>query len=270
MKGRAIFKPILMTSLLLSGLPEVSAAQAVDSEVVSKTPEEMVPPVDRTGSQTARDAVAQARLAHQRARSALGAVERFVESQIRTTGGFKELRFDVQQKRLAWHQLQRPILDLLQQDEDYAKLNQEKETARQIIQDLFDDQKADYLTVLPHAKQALEAGKKMTRKQVIALALDPAVEDARLVFIESNNRLRAALDAARKDALQSPAMQIARQEVESCRRRIDEARAQLDVALAREAAAELRRADKVEAIRKQRQIVETTDKPKERPKSKPD
>lgn len=211
--------------------------------------EAMVPPVDRSESTKAREELVAARLALIRAQSSMMSNARTIDTQMRATSSYKSIELEVQRARARYEAIQRPILDALSRDEEYARLNQDAESARQIIAQLVAEQKKDFLDLLPHAKAALEAGRRMTRAEVIALALDPAVEEARLDMIGAYNKLRQLTSSYRREASRAEGVRIATQDLEAARARVEAASQALAAALEREAEADRVRDQRIEQLR---------------------
>ncbi len=240
----------------------VMATLAIASDAVAQeTPggsrravQDRVPPVDRSESRAAREAFVQARLNLMRAQGSVGDVQRFAEARLRATDEFKQLRTDVQRARNRWYELQRPVLELLREDDAYARLVNEKQSARQLIAGLIEEQKADYLTLLPHAKEAMEAGKKVSRAELIALALDPVSEAARQEFVAASRKLREAVAVAQRAAGESMSVKIAREEIAACEARVNETRMQLEEAIRQEEQEERDRQKKIDAIRAGKEV----------------
>lgn len=243
---------LVLIAAALSAVPIASPAFAQSRGGTALTPEEieaMVPPVDRTESSKARQELVEARLALIRAQSTVTSNSRAIDSQMRATNSYKSVEIEVQRARARYEAIQKPILDALMKDEEYAKLNQDAETARQIIAQLVFEQKKDFLDLLPHAKAALEAGRRMTRAEVIALALDPAVEEARMDMVAAYNKLRSLTSAYRREASRGEGVRIATQDLEAARARVEAASQALGAALEREAEADRIRDQRIEQIK---------------------
>jgi hypothetical protein len=243
---------LILIAAALSAFPLASPGFAQSRGGAGLTPEEieaMVPPVDRSESTKAREELVAARLALIRSQSAVASNSRAIDTQMRSTASYKSVEIEVQRARTRYEAIQKPILDALMKDEEYAKLNQEAETARQIIAQLVAEQKKDFLDLLPHAKAALEAGRRMTRAEVIALALDPAVEEARMDMVTAYNKLRKLTSAFRREASRGESVRIATQDLEAARARVEAASAALAAALERETEADRVRDKQIEQIR---------------------
>jgi hypothetical protein len=229
------------------------------------TPDEieaMVPPVDRTESTKAREELVAARLALLRAKAGVSGTQRSMDMQMRATDSFKSIEIEIQRARARYEAIQKPILDALMKDEEYAKLNQEAESARDVIAKLVAEKKKDFLDLLPHAKAALEAGRRMTRAEVIALALDPAVEEARLEMIGAYNKLRRLTSAFRREASRQDSVRIAVQDLESARARVEAASEALARVLEAEAEADRARDERIARIRSTGRAPEYPDEPR--------
>ena len=181
----------------------------------------------------AKSALDAARLVLAQAENAVDGNQRVIEAVLKQSDEYRKLVARVQQARSKFELSQRPILKLLKEDEEYARLKNDQTNARQMIEAMVDDQRAGFLELLPHAKQALEAGRKMRREEIIALALDPAVEDARQEWITLNNKLREMNGAFREQARRDDSVRIAGMDLEASRARVEAAEERLAQALAR-------------------------------------
>jgi hypothetical protein len=133
-----------------------------------QTADEVLPPVDRSASEAARSELTQARLALLRSQSGMSSVVRAADNIIAQSNPIRDARRAAMAARVKYESLQRPILEQLRKDEEYAALHNDRTTARQMIEQLVAENKREFLDLLPYAKAALEAGRKMTRSEVIA------------------------------------------------------------------------------------------------------
>jgi hypothetical protein len=230
----------------LIGIAHAQIFQTTRSDSI----EDLIPPVDRTESTAARAELAQARLALMRSQTGATQVIRMAETGIQQQDPIKQARREAMRARMRYEALQRPILEALRKDEEYARLNQEQLTARKMIDQLVAEQRREFDDLLPHAKAALEAGRKMTRFEVIALAMDPAVEDARIEMVQAYGRLRELTQQARRAAAADAGLRFAVQDVESAKARVQAAMDRLRVALQKEADAERLRDAQLEQLRR--------------------
>jgi len=174
-----------------------------------------------------------ARLVLAQTENAVEGNQRIIENVLKQSGEYRQLVARVQLARTKHELAQRPILELLREDDEYARLRNEQTSARQIISEMVDDQRASFLELLPHAKKALEMGRKMRREEIIALALDPAVDEARQAWITENNKLRELNGAYRNQARTNDSVRIAAADLEAARARVDAAQDRVQTALTR-------------------------------------
>jgi len=217
--------------------------------------EDQVPSVDRAASQEARDELTLARNALAKAQANSMSMVRVAEIQFKNTDGYKSAQIEFQMARSRFYAMQKPVLDALREDEEYAKLNNDRDSARLTIDRLVESQKADYIALLPLAKQAMEAKRRMTRAEVIALALDPEVETARQELMEANTRLRSMNANARRSAVGSQMVKIAGADLTSARVRVEEANRLLADSLTQEAEADRIRDLRIQSLRNGQQLV---------------
>ncbi|MFT3788206.1 MAG: hypothetical protein QM770_18890 [Tepidisphaeraceae bacterium] len=236
---------LLVTALALStasAAPPLSGTRAGDIE-------NSVPPVDRSESAKAREELTDARIALMDAQSSLTNTSRVISASLEASPEYQVLKGAALRARSKYEALQRPILEALEKDEAYARLHADAETARQAIVKLVEDQKANFLSLLPLAKQALEANRQMTRAEVIALALDPEVEDARQAMVDAYAKMRQLSAKFRRQAGESVNVRIAVQDLEAAKARVQAANQALADALQKEAEAERARSERIERFR---------------------
>jgi len=238
--------PIVAIAATLAG---VSHARQAEPPQGRRSPERAVPPVDRSASTAARATLADARRALARAERTAQNVARQHERELLSTDACRALQASVQEARNRYDALRRPVLEALRKDEEFARAERDRTSAREVIERMAETERADYLKVLPHAKAALEAGWRMSRAEVVALALDPAIEDARRVYGNLYHEYQRMVADARREAMNAEPVQIAREDVEANKTYVEEATRRLADALAAEAEAERKRDRIVAAVR---------------------
>ncbi len=212
--------------------------------------DQLVPPIDRAASEAAEAEMQAARVALTRAQFNIAKFASQAEAQLRGTDEYRSAQIAVNEARSRYQAIVKPILEALKQDEEYARLANQRESAREVISQLVEEQRAEYLSLLPYAKQALEAGKQMSRRELVALALDPAVEEARMDLVGAYARLRELNGWVRQTAAGDTSVQIARSDLEAARSRYEAAAVRYNDALKREEELERQRQRRIELIKR--------------------
>ena len=218
-----------------------SAVSVVTPNVVraeSLFGDEVAAPLDRSASRAAREELARARLMLTRAKAASSQALRSAEADIRAASGYRSLESAAARAIAEYHAARRPALTILFRDAEYTQLDREKEAARAEIRRITGNGTAPFEKVMPMAKRALAAGERMTRAESIVLALDPAVEDARIAMTDAFALLRRASANLREQVANHPQATLAQEDVAHARERVAEANANLAAALKAEAAAD--------------------------------
>jgi hypothetical protein len=212
--------------------------------------DQLVPPIDRSTSEAAEAEMQAARVALTRAQFNITRFASQAEAQLRGTDEYRAAQIAVNEARSRYQAIVKPILEALKQDEEYARLANQRESAREVISQLVEEQRAEYLSLLPYAKEALEAGKQMSRRELVALALDPAVEEARMDLVAAYARLRELNGWVRQTAAGDTSVQIARSDLDAARLRYEAAAVRYNEALKREEELERQRQRRIELIKR--------------------
>jgi hypothetical protein len=194
--------------------------------------------VDRSATRAAREELARARLMLTRARVASKKTRSAAESDARDSTGYRSLQSAAARAISEYQQARRPAMYILVRDAEYDQLGREREAVRAEIRRVATQGKADFASVLPLARRALAAGERMTRSESIVLALDPAVEEARMAMTEAFAMLRRATMTVNQRAAERPEAAMALDDVAEARQRVTEANANLVAALKAEQAAD--------------------------------
>ena len=194
--------------------------------------------LDRSATRAAREELARARLMLTRARVASKKSQNSSVSDARDATGYRSLQSAAAQAISDYQRARRPALYVLARDAEYGQLAWERETARAEIRRAAAEGKADFTSVLPIARRALAAGERMTRTESIVLALDPAVEEARMAMTEAFAVLRRATMTDNRRATERPEGAMSPIDVAEARQRVTEANANLVAALKAEQAAD--------------------------------
>lgn len=195
-------------------------------------------PIDRSATRAAREELARARLMLTRAKAASSQAVRAAEADVIASTGYRSLESAALRAVSEYQAARRPALTILFRDAEYNELGKERDEAREEIRRASGNGKVDIAKVTPLARKALAASERMTRAESIVLALDPAVEDARIAMTDAFTLLRRASLNVRQQIATHPQLEAAVEDVAAARQRVAEANANLVTALKAEAAAD--------------------------------
>jgi hypothetical protein len=226
--------PILTAALLAMPVGTARADSLFGDPTRNGPADEL--PIDTRASQRARAELAQARLDLTRARMAAGRVERIAELQARRASGFQSLQVIAAQAVTAYQAAQRAPIAKLSRDPEYVQLTRQRDALRAEMRRLADSRKPSDPEIQALAKRAMLTGQRITRAETIAMALDPAVEDARAEMTDAYAAVRRVSMSARERAMEFPEVTMAHADVNNARDRVTQANQELVAALRAEAA----------------------------------
>lgn len=228
---------LTLSAALLAGPVATTRADSLFGDpAVNGRGDEM--PIDTRASQRARAELAQARLDLTRARMAAGRVERIAELQARRASGFQSLQVIAAQAVTAYQAAQRVPIAKLNRDPEYVQLIHQRDALRAEMRKLTESRKPSDPAIDAMAKRLMLNGQRITRAETIAMALDPAVEDARAEMTDAYAAVRRVSLSARERAMEFPEVTMAHNDVNNARDRVTQANQELVAALRAEAAAD--------------------------------
>jgi DNA repair exonuclease SbcCD ATPase subunit len=232
----------MIVAIVLVALASGVAAQPQDLA-------SLVPPVDRSASQSLRTELDRTRASLVRAQLNVHQASRVVENTARQTDAYREAVEQVQSARQQLGSIQQPILDALWNDPDYAALRNRQTELRSLIEAEFRSLRPNLRRIGQLAAEILELSPRIARFEIIALALEPEVEPARQELFDAFASLRQLNRQARETASGDASVRIARGEIDQLRTRVEAINQQLVEALKQEAEAERLRQARLDAVR---------------------
>lgn len=231
LRSPAIRRIALVLLVSLAVTPSFGADSLFGDELTANA-------ADRSATRAAREELARARQMLSRAKATSLESQRSAEADARASAGYRSLQSAAARAIAEYNAARRPAISILFRDAEYAELGRERDAARAEIRRITGNSAVDFKKVVPLARKALAAGEQMTRAESIVLALDPAVEDARIAMTDAFAVLRRASMSMREQVTNHPQMTMAFEDVAQARQRVAEANANLVLALKNEAAAD--------------------------------
>ncbi|MBC7783067.1 MAG: hypothetical protein H7144_04440, partial [Burkholderiales bacterium] len=143
-----------------------------------------------------------------------------------------------------------PVFDALRTDSYYRDLERKKYQSERVLSNLMLTGRGSFDWLFPHAMVAMDIRNRLTREQILAMALSPEVEDSRERMLLAAAKVRSIRAGYIADQGGSDSFRSARSTLDAARDRVRSAISDYNAALAAEADYEQLRADYIAQLKR--------------------